>query len=314
MPNILKNKVWRATFATLLTLASTSITSLLAPQASSACPSDSQSIYWSPSGANAIPAQVYLVPADGYTVPRYVRGRYREVPSGMSRRMARGVTRGMPGGASRYQSPNIVASVPNIPQLEPFVQQGSDYLASIAEGGILRWDEDRLPIKVFISDGNGVPGYRSSFKQIVTRSFDEWASASKNKLSWKEVDNERQADVILTWTPKLDGPENSPEAGRTSTRVRMNRANGTGVIDFAHIQIQTLINRQQVADAEMWRIVLHEVGHAYGLQGHSPSNGDIMYRAVNPRQSPQLSSRDIATINRLYSGYRAHDDIAMQHD
>lgn len=313
MPKILNNKVWRATFATLLALASTSITSLIAPQASSACPSESQSIYWSPSGANAIPGQVYLVPSDSYSAPRYARSRYRAVPSGMSPRMARGMTRGMPGGMSGYKAPNI-AVAPSIPQLEPFAQSGSDYLASIAEGGILRWDEDRLPLKVFISDGNGVPGYRSSFKQIVTRSFDEWASASKNKLSWKEVDNERQADVILTWTPKLDGPENSPEAGRTSTRVRMNRATGMGVIDFAHIQIQTLINRQQVADGEMWRIVLHEVGHAYGLQGHSPSNGDIMYRAVNPRQSPQLSSRDVATINRLYSGYPSHGDIAMQNN
>lgn len=294
MANMITNKAWRVTFATLLTLASTSFASLLSPQATSACPSaEAQSLYY-PSGARTRARQVFIVPsveADRYMAPNEYAPRY-------SRRMPR-------------SAPPRIATAPSFSQLERFTQSGSDYLESIAEGGILRWNEDRLPIKVFISEGDGVPGYRSSFHQIVTRAFDEWANASDNRLAWQEVSSQRQADVVLTWTPKLDGPANSPEAGRTSTRVHMNRATGIGVIDAAHIQIQTLINRQQVSDPEMWRIVLHEVGHAYGLQGHSPSNGDIMYRAVNPRQSPQLSSRDIATINRLYSGYPRHNDIAM---
>ncbi len=311
MPKILTNKAWRATFATLLTLASTSVATLLSPQASSACPSESQSIYWSPTNQDMRQGQIYLIPSGGYVVPR------RQAALGGSPRYSRGYPQGFSQGYSRGTSPRLsygspnVSSIPNIPQLERFAQSGSDYLDSIAEGGLLRWDEDRLPLKVFISDGSNVPGFRNSFNKIATRAFDEWATASGGKLAWREVTSQRDADVVLTWTPKLDGPENSPEAGRTSTKVRLNRATGIGVIDLAHIQIQTLINRQQVPDEEMWRIVLHEVGHAYGLQGHSPNNGDIMYRAVNPHQSPQLSSRDVATINHLYAGYPTQSNIAM---
>lgn len=314
MPKILTNKAWRSTFATLLTLASTSAASLLSPQASTACPSEWQGIDCNPTNQNIRQAQIYLVPSGGHFVarrpaalggsPRYSRG----YPQGFSQCYSPRISNGSP--RLTYGSPDVYP-VPNIPQLERFAQSGSDYLDSIAEGGLLRWDEDRLPLKVFISDGSAVPGFRNSFNKIVTRAFDAWATASGGKLAWREVTSQRDADVVLTWTPKLDGPENSPEAGRTSTKIRLNRATGIGVIDAAHIEIQTLINRQQVPDEEMWRIVLHEVGHAYGLQGHSPSNGDIMYRSVNPHQNPQLSSRDVATINHLYAGYPMQNNIAM---
>ena len=45
------------------------------------------------------------------------------------------------------------------------------------------------------------------------------------------------------------------------------------------------------------RLVLHELGHAIGIWGHSKDPNDIMY--THPIVS-QLSPRDIHTVRRLY--------------
>ncbi|MBX9721169.1 MAG: matrixin family metalloprotease, partial [Candidatus Obscuribacterales bacterium] len=57
---------------------------------------------------------------------------------------------------------------------------------------------------------------------------------------------------------------------------------------------------RQMTDAEVRKAYLHEVGHAFGIAGHSSDPHDIMYKAVCSQQQPTLDDRDIATINHLY--------------
>lgn len=57
----------------------------------------------------------------------------------------------------------------------------------------------------------------------------------------------------------------------------------------------------QIADVhDVYTVMLHEMGHALGLAGHSPSQTDIMHARINRRQSG-LSQRDRNTIRLLYA-------------
>ena len=50
------------------------------------------------------------------------------------------------------------------------------------------------------------------------------------------------------------------------------------------------------------KICLHEMGHALGMNGHSPNSHDVMYpsSSIYDKSAPVLSARDKSTIRRLY--------------
>jgi predicted Zn-dependent protease len=52
---------------------------------------------------------------------------------------------------------------------------------------------------------------------------------------------------------------------------------------------------------DVYATVLHEMGHALGLTGHSPDPEDIMYPHISDRATSGLSARDRSTLIALYS-------------
>jgi predicted Zn-dependent protease len=171
----------------------------------------------------------------------------------------------------------------------------------IAQEGKHRWAENHLPLTVFIDSGAGVPGYRANFDSIMVTAFDEWIKTSQGRLSWQRVASPEQANIVITWTAvRMERPEGT-EAGLTKTTTRMNPVTREGVIAKVNMHIVTQLPGRMFTDADIKKTCLHEIGHALGLQGHSPNAGDIMYYAISPRQKPALTDRDQATINDLYA-------------
>ena len=216
---------------------------------------------------------------------------------------------------SRWRQPLRQPFTPPWAQREQFEDaeqlSNTDYLDAVLPQGLVRWPLENMPLRVYVAPGSNVPGYRSSYAQLVRRAFDEWAIASGHKLAWQPVASPYEADITVYWTPQLDDAGARAEAGRTVTTSRFNKRSGQGFIDGARVMIQTLSGGRPFSDGEMRRIALHEVGHALGLQGHSPFFADIMFQAIHPRQISQLTERDRATMSRLYNNYPSFNSIGM---
>jgi hypothetical protein len=174
------------------------------------------------------------------------------------------------------------------------------YIADISGDGFYTWNKNRFPLKVYMQSGSGLPGYRSSYPEVLKQCFDDWSRVSDGKLSWKPVNNPKAADIIVTWSDQAVEAARGTEAGNTKTFARYNTETNWGKIDRAEMRLLTRLPEREFSDAEIHKAYLHEVGHAFGIAGHSNDRKDIMYFAVSKDQPGELSDRDKATINFLY--------------
>lgn len=166
-----------------------------------------------------------------------------------------------------------------------------------------KWDKEHLPVKVFISSGQGVFGYRKNFDGFIKRSFDMWVQATDKKIGYKLVKNKEDANIVVVWTagglPHTHDHLNVETAGLT----RINTCNGT--IKDAVVSIRTVDpfdSKRVLDDGECASVCIHEVGHSLGL-GHSNCVTDVMYFRSAAVQTGLPTSRDKATMARLYSTY-----------
>ena len=189
--------------------------------------------------------------------------------------------------------------------------ESADYMPDVTGQGVYTWMADKMPLKVWVSDGKGVPGYRPVFGKYIRSSFDLWCNASGNKLSWVEVTDPSKADITVQWTDQVTERSEGTEAGKTSCMTRLNTQTGQGIIYGARMQMLTRLPGREFGDAEVSKTCLHEAGHAFGLQGHSHDRNDIMYYAIGPAQEFALSERDRTTMAHLYQGFPVSGGLAL---
>jgi len=200
------------------------------------------------------------------------------------------------GGSAAFQ--------PSAQNGTAFPQGQDDYFANASsDGRYYRWG--RMPIRVCIIFGGNVPGYRESYFQDLSDSFNKWAAAAANRISFVPVQNATQADIVCDWTADpnhLVAPGRPVEGGLTKLSGKP-QTNGDVIISNAHITILTNRSGQPLSDDDMKKVCLHEIGHAIGINGHSNSNSDIMFFSEAPTIWPALTKRDKATICHLYANY-----------
>lgn len=173
-----------------------------------------------------------------------------------------------------------------------------DYFDELSSGRKLaHWPNERMPLRVYIYDGEGKEGYERSFPDILKQCFEDWASASGDKVSFSFVDSPEAADLLCTWVDDVRYLSSPSEAGEAKTmRNHLNQ------IISAKVYILTYINGHPAGEELIREVCLHEIGHALGLAGHTTNPNDIMYfSTAYQKRRIGLSLRDGATLQRLYS-------------
>lgn len=161
----------------------------------------------------------------------------------------------------------------------------------IPNGKVVHFDRARMPLRVYISSGAKVPGWRTEMRQVVTFAMRAWQRATRGQVAFVLTAQEAGADIIVHWQRHFSdgilGVSPLQTVGDTIVRSDMTLAvyypDGQAPIPMADLQA----------------IAVHELGHAIGLRGHSPYPDDIMYFSKT-RSQATLSARDVHTVGMLY--------------
>jgi predicted Zn-dependent protease/TolA-binding protein len=176
-----------------------------------------------------------------------------------------------------------------------------DYLPQMASRngiGPLRWPSRRMPIKVFIHDGSSTPGYQTCFRDILTRCFNDWSSASEGRVKFVMVPMAEEAQLEVVWEADPRCIADQAEAGEAKVYTDQD-----GIADCqVKIMTRSLSRDLPLTPNRMRAICLHEIGHALGLAGHTDNPMDIMFYSASFQDNwRELGERDARTIRLLYA-------------
>ncbi len=169
----------------------------------------------------------------------------------------------------------------------------SDYFSRItmaSDGRIMRFSH--TPISVYISEPPIPEKFRYAYVGDVEYALDQWMGCSEGQLRFEQVDLE-DADIRICWT---DGPL-SLEADPMGEASLVRYDSGEFYAKISVVLQEKPSDRESLHD-RLRAVLLHELGHAIGIWGHSTDRKDIMYRkssALHPTR------RDKNTLLKLLS-------------
>lgn len=174
---------------------------------------------------------------------------------------------------------------------------------------VLRWDKSSFPLRVHINypENENLPPY---YRAEITKAFYQWQK-STGFLTFNFVNNKSDAQIVVKINPLPknihSGASDKYVIAYTEPEIRN---------DVLKKMIITLYDKDAkgsyFSDKELYNTVLHEIGHALGIMGHSYSTDDLMYMSnentysiyTRYRSSFQyISQKDLNTINLLYNFY-----------
>ncbi len=160
-----------------------------------------------------------------------------------------------------------------------------------SNGKVAHWALSKMPLKIYVSSGQGVPGWNSSMNQTVTYAMGVWHRASGKKIKFKLTRNRKEADIVVKWRRSF---------GHNRVGVNPFESIGGHIVRSDMILATSYPNGKPLGYNEIQGTAIHELGHALGVQGHSPYPEDVMFFSKNPIQGNTLTLRDKKTIQLLY--------------
>lgn len=163
---------------------------------------------------------------------------------------------------------------------------------------LARWSDDSLPLKIFIEHlicgvSHDAEKY---FISQVKRALYEWGKASDWKITTELVEKKVESDIQIEWHWKN---KSAFEADKCLGKCQMKTKLSGKILEKSLIKIYLPFDRPIMNVKEFYPIVLHELGHAFGIFNHSEDRQDIMFKHTTAIET--LSVKDKNTIKLMYS-------------
>lgn len=183
---------------------------------------------------------------------------------------------------------------------------------------LCRWDVTRFPLAVHV-EAPTVPAELqnefdrmkepNAFVDAAWRALDSWQEALGGVVSFRRVGGAGDVDLRIRLMGEVGpAPEEGVQVLGTTPMRDACQIEGRSVwADRVEVQYDVPEIRIYVADAhgllppdQVERNVLHELGHALGMHGHSPIPADLMYEVARDRRVDRLSQQDVNSFRALY--------------
>ncbi len=161
----------------------------------------------------------------------------------------------------------------------------------IAQGDVTRWNTRTFPLKVYIQQDSGVPGYYIS---EIEKAYNKWENVTGGQISFQFVSSPQNADMKCYFAPDL--PNLSDDTAGFHQFKYYGDTIADSIIKFRYANK----NGNPYSAAMIYNVALHEIGHSLGLAGHSSKSSDLMY-PISMNRNYDISKRDLTTLKLLYS-------------
>lgn len=170
---------------------------------------------------------------------------------------------------------------------------------------IIRWNKNSFPLKVYI-DNAGLESLPDYYKSAVSRALSQW-DRSVDFVSFAATGQKSDAKILILFEKLPDNVCNGNlckyVVGYTTPLITRNRLKNMTITIYDKNPAG-----EYFSDKEVYNTILHEMGHALGIMGHSYSTDDLMYRQAkeNSIYTPfredfhYLSGSDVNTLELLY--------------
>jgi predicted Zn-dependent protease len=185
---------------------------------------------------------------------------------------------------------------------------------------LCRFDSGQMPIRVWVEPPVFDPSVQNEFAPVraeayvgaVDQALAVWQDALEGLVAFERVDRRERAslhiDLIGREAPLVEGGRR--RLGAAEKLVDACRTTGWDPdadrlqvrFDLLELVIHLADDSGLLPPTIVRRLVVHELGHALGMRGHSPSPGDVMYPELSDAPGrDELSIQDVNSFVALYS-------------